>query len=373
MSLSRADRRWLGGLAAACALAAVVVGVPVALVEQASDEARRCLADAAERDVETCPAAEASLARLAHVPWVRRPATYRYEELRARLAVVAYERATVDAPDAAARARAAQLLLAHEAIVEEGSKRLTLEELGDPVHAPSVGALAALRGDRATLLDRWNNVGLWTVRVAALRAALLEADLQRVDAMAARYAEFDPRDADLRTAVGAALCLGDDPGRGLEMLARVPTDRASARHAAIARNWGEVRAVQEACADLASIEPPPMPLDGSAGVADAVEARAVLAMRLAQGPVEKADALGDLRELLSGAPAPGGPGLSPEVRHARASAASATPALPSSGIGGGSIEARSAHASCTARTSPQLRAIAAWRASARQALSLIHI
>lgn len=318
MRLSRADRQILLGLGAALALVTLVVGAPRLMLRRGTSLAHECLAAPAGRDDASCARAEADLARLADVPWTRHDATYRYEELRARRALAAYEEACFGFPDPVARARTGATLAIHEEIVGEGSKRLRLEELGPPIGAPDAGMTAHLRGDRATLLDRWDHVGGWPVRVAALRSALQDGELATADRIAARYAEFDPRDADLRTAVGAVLCLGPDPGRGLEVLARVPGDRAAERSAAIARHWGEVRAVQEACADLASIEPPPMPIERHAGIPDADELRATLALRLARGAEETREAIDVARDLLAEDPPPEGPGLSPRVASARA-------------------------------------------------------
>ncbi len=318
MRLSRADRTILAVLGGAVALAALVWGAPRLMLGRATQLAHRCLEAPAGKEDAHCARAEVDLARLAAVAWTKHDATYRYEELRARRALAAYDEATFGYPDPVARARTGAALAIHQEIVEDGSTRLILEDLGAPVGAPDAGRAAMLHGDRVTLLDRWDHVGGWPVRVAALRAALQEGDLVKVDTIAARYAEFDPRDAELRTTVGAALCLGPDPGRGLEILARVPADRAAERHAAIARNWGEVRAVQEVCADLASIEAPPMPIERHAGIPDADELRAVVMLRLAQGAEETREALIEVRDLLTEDPGPEGAGLIPRVDDARA-------------------------------------------------------
>jgi hypothetical protein len=321
MRLSRADRRVLIALAGVVLAAILVWRTPRAVLGHASGLAVLCLQSPLVDAVTArrCQDAEATFVRLSKVPWTRHDATYRYEELRARRAMIDYQEATAGTPDLEARTRAASILTGHQDIVEEGSQRIALEELGLPVGAPHAGKAAVARGDRATLLDRWDHVGLWSVRVHAMRAAMMEGDLARLDAIAARYAEFDPRDADLRTAVGAALCLGPDPGRGLQLLARVAGDRAAKRSAGMARNFGAERAVQEACADLASIEPPELPLDRDAGIADAVEVRAVQALRLARGELELKEARAEARALLLGDAGPVGPGLSPTVPHARAS------------------------------------------------------
>ena len=132
-----------------------------------------------------------------------------------------------------------------------GSKRITLEDLGASVSAPEVGRYAYEVGDRATLLRNAETLVEWPVRLHALQAALMEGDVPRALAIAKHYAGFYPSDEDLRTAVAAMLCIGDDPGRGLELLEQVQTGRSSLRHEGMARDFGEVRSLMMACAALA--------------------------------------------------------------------------------------------------------------------------
>ena len=181
-----------------------------------------------------------------------------------------------------------------------GSQRLVLDELGPAVAAPDVGKAATAIGDRRTLIDRHDDWGDLTVRIAAMRAALDEGDLTRAGTIAKRYADFDPRDEDLRATVAALLCLGDDPKRGLAMLPMVQNDRATKHHAAMVRNWGEVRAVIVACAARAGVEPPAKPFS-EAGRADAEEARAVQRIRLTKGDELREAGLAAIG-LLEGAP-----------------------------------------------------------------------
>src|SRR5262249_53435263 len=151
-------------------------------------------------------------------------------------------------PDAAARTRAADDLALAARIVHAGSQRISLDDLGPAVGAPDVGRSALLAGDRRTLLggaDGWEH---WSARLRTLEAALLEGDRARAAALGRRYAEFDPRDEDLRVAVASLLCLEGDARRGIDLLSTVQADRASQRHESWSRNWGEVRALLIACA-----------------------------------------------------------------------------------------------------------------------------
>lgn len=218
----------------------------------------------------------------------RHDATYLAEELWSRLMMAHYENASVGDPSFAAQEATAARVDEAQTTVEKGSQRLTFEDLGELVPAPHLGKMAQSLGDRRTLLARYDENGLWSVRVAILRAGLLEGDLPRVEKIARRYLDWDPRDADLRTTMAAAFCLGSDPARGLELFTRVPTDRAERRYAGIQRNFGEVAAVMEACAARAGVDAPTPPPTGSAGIADAEEARLFTDVRLAkEGPLRE--------------------------------------------------------------------------------------
>jgi hypothetical protein len=233
----------------------------------------------------------------ARVPWTKRDATLAAEELEARRAIDAYVDAAVGAPEQAAlAAHAAWVDRAHDRVAE-GSGRLWLEELGPRVASPSLGELAASLGDRPRLLERSERFDAWPVRVAVLDAAMLEADFNHVDEIARRYAEWDPRDADLRTHVGASLCLGT-PTLGLELLERVPSDRAAKRSANIARDYGEVWAVTLACAARAGVVAPEPPASGSAGIADRPEIWLTTALRTTKDPSRRARHLNEAIERL---------------------------------------------------------------------------
>ena len=214
------------------------------------------------------------------IPWTSTAARYRAEELGVRSILASYTDAAVGRPDAGALTRAAEGVVAAEKVVQGGSQRVALEELGRAVGAPDLGRSAMLLGDRRTLVARADHWSHWTVRLRALEAALLEGDPTRALEIARHYAEFDPRDEDLRVTIASMFCLAGREKQGLELFTVVQAERASQRHEAWTRNWGAVRAAMVACAARAGLPPPPRPerLDGGAG--DLPEVRAVLHLRL---------------------------------------------------------------------------------------------
>ncbi|XXX80534.1 hypothetical protein WMF30_17375 [Sorangium sp. So ce134] len=315
--------RWQRPLVLVLATAAVALLVfalltPVAVVFAGRRSAAACLAAIEAPRGPALPDCRPEIRWFAlpsRLPWTYAAASALAEELGVRTAVAEYVDAAVGRPDRAALALAAEAVATAEATVAAGSRRITFDELGPARGAPSLAREAARLGDRRALLeqpDRWPD---WHVRVHALRAALAEGDLQRALAIARGYAGMDPRDEDLRTTVAALLCLGAgaDAKRGVELLTLTQSDRASKRHAGMARNWGEVRAVLVACAARAGVEPPPMPEDAEAGVADAVEARLAQRARLAAARADAAEAkrhaVRAIRDLLASAAA-----LDPDAR-----------------------------------------------------------
>ncbi|WP_437736679.1 hypothetical protein [Sorangium sp. So ce1335] len=272
--------------AATAALVALALLGPVAMVLVGERRAAACLASIEAPRGPALPDCRPGIRWFAlpsRLPWTHRAASAHAEELGARAAVAAYIDAAVGRPDRAALAGATEAVETAEAVVAAGSARITFDALGPACGAPRLGREAARLGDRRTLLgqpDRWPD---WHVRVHTLRAALAEGDVERAIAIARGYAVMDPRDEDLRTTIGAILCLGDgaEAKRGIELLTLNQDDRASKRHAGMARDWGEVRAVLVACAARAGVEPSPMPEAAEAGVADAVEARLAQRARLA--------------------------------------------------------------------------------------------
>jgi hypothetical protein len=273
---------WLFGLAAVLAAAA-----PFVALRRSTSRATECIARFEKPRgprLPDCSADIPELSRLAKLPFLRHDTTYRAEELWSRIMMAEYVNASVGNPDPRTRAQTAGFVDQAETVVERGSQRIQLDDLGPAVAAPHLGKLASSLGDRRTLVDHYDWWGLWSVRVHAIQAALLEGDLDKAGAMARRYYDWDPRDPDLRTAMGAALCLGPDLHEGLDLLTRVPGDRAEKRYAAIARNYGEVLAVMEACAAKAGVDAPAPPSETRAGIADVPEARMVQDLRLVKVP-----------------------------------------------------------------------------------------
>jgi hypothetical protein len=265
-------------------LAAIALAAPYASVAFGARRAEACLerfqAVRSPSERPDCGPEMRWFITPSRILWTRETASYRGEELHARIAVATYLDAAVGWPDKTVLAQAAEGLSGAEKVVKDGSQRVSMEDLGRSVGSPNLGRAAVLVGDRATLLGRaeeWND---WHVRLHTLRAALIEGDVPLAIRTAKRYAEFDPRDEDLRIGVAALLCLGEDARRGLELMTSAQDDRASRRYAAMARDWGDVRLLIVACATRAGLTPPPRPEAPEAGQGDKLEARAALRLRL---------------------------------------------------------------------------------------------
>lgn len=297
-------------------LAIAGVAVPIVELDLGTTRARACVASYEEPRGVALPDCRREMPWFvvpSRVPWTATPARYRAEELGARIAINTYVDTLVGRPDPQALGGAAEALEASAQTLRKGSQRLALEELGRTVGAPNLGRAAALYGDRRTLLARFDRWDDWDLRQRALEAALMEGDLAQAREIARRYAAFDPRDEDLRTAVAATLCLGEpaEAKRGMELLTLVQNDRAEHKHEAWSRSWGEVRAVMVACARRAGVAPPPRPERSDAGQADADELRAALRLRLATEkgstaePGERRDAALAAVELLGRPRSPG--------------------------------------------------------------------
>ncbi len=268
-------------------MVAVAALVPSVLVEIGTRRARACIASYAEPRGPALPDCRVEIKWFvlpSRIPWTAIPARYRAEELSARIAIAEYTDALVGHPDRAAIDAATPRVEAAAKSLAQGSRRLALEELGRTVGAPDVGRTAVIYGDRATLLAAFDEVPEWHMRVRAIEDAWMEGDAARAVTIAKRYADFSPWDDDLRTTVGATLCLGDAGPRGLGLLTLVQTERAAHRHESWARNWGDERAVTVACAARAKVPPPASPERGEGGQADALEARSALRLRLMNEP-----------------------------------------------------------------------------------------
>jgi hypothetical protein len=280
--VTRASKRRLKTIAGSLLIAAALLW-PYLWVEIGTRRARECLAAYERPRVEApgdCLGDLYWFVTPSRIPWTKTAASYRAEEISMRVAIGAFMDAAVGRPSRAGLGRAGEALdRAHKAI-RAGSTRVELYELGRAVRTPDLGYYADLVGDRATLLAKGDHWLDWKVRLRTLEAALLEADLTRASILAKGYAGTDPADEDLRVAVAAALCLGGEPERALPLLETVQNDRAKERHAAIARNYGEVRAALVACAAKAGKSPPPKPESSEAGSLDREEVRAALQLRL---------------------------------------------------------------------------------------------
>jgi hypothetical protein len=250
----------------------------------------------------------------AKVSYTRHDATYRAEELYARIAMNRYLDAAVGVPDPDRLHATSFGVQRAQKVLEDGSQRISLEELGPVVGSPHLGKLAASIGDRTALLRQPDFYGHWSVRVLVLEAALLEGDVDLAGDIAEGYADWDPRDADLRTGVGSLLCI-TNPRRGLEILDRVPKDRADRRYANIQRNFGEVMAVIAACAAKLGQDSPPLPPLNGAGEADADDVRLLGALRLAEGEPRGNAMVDRALDRLQGE---GSAGVDPKVPFARA-------------------------------------------------------
>lgn len=279
------------GLALLVGLAALAFAAPYASVAHGTKRSAACLerfqAPRSPSERPDCGPEMRWFITPSRLPWTRDAASYRGEELYSRIAIATYFDAAVGWPNKATLAQAAIGLHGAEKVVKDGSQRVSMEDLGPSIGSPNLGRTAVRVGDRATLLDRAEEWTDWHVRLHTLRAALIEGDLPRAVRLAKRYAEFDPRDEDLRVAVAALLCLGDDAKRGIDFLMSIQDDRASRRYAAMARDWGDVRLLIVACAARAGLTPPPKPESPEAGQGDKLEARAALRLRLiaADGPL----------------------------------------------------------------------------------------
>lgn len=282
--------------------------VPEWFLHRGTQQARECFSRYAEpRGPETPPCGEAlkSLRIPARFPWTTNRARYRIEEIGARIAHYEYVEAAVGKPDQEALTRGAEAIEHQAMVVQNGTTRPSLKDLGPSVGSPDPGREADEIGDYHTLLERGEQWFNWRVRLSTMRAALLAGDLEKTKSLAKRYAVDDPRDPDIRSAVAAVLCMGPDREKGAEMLVFMQDDRASRKYEGMTRDYGEVRALLTACLALRNLPPPPLPKRTDAGSADATEQRALLRLRLAGTPAGDASqpaAIATVTRLLDGGP-----------------------------------------------------------------------
>ena len=295
---------WVGGaFVGLLAMFGAAFASPELMLRKATRDARTCVAAVtAPRGPELpdCAPGVEAFAWPASINYTEHDATYRAEELRGRIAMDRYIDAAVGHPNADALATRALDVKSAQEMMDGGSRRVSLEELGPAVVAPHMGKLASLYGDRMTLIDHFEYYGLWHTRRDALEAAVLEADFDEVDRIAHQLGEWNVREADLRSATGAALCI-TAPSEGHALLATMPVTRSEKRYANIQRDYGEIFAALKACAAKAGQDPPERPSSYNAGLLDAVAQNALTELRLAEGDGKLAEPLADAGRLLSSA------------------------------------------------------------------------
>ncbi len=263
----------------------VIFAIPLISVEIGTRRAIQCLARyQAPHPPSERPSCEDHMqwfVRPSRISWTRHNATYRAEEFYARMAFFDYLDASVAVPNSARQKETAKRLLEVEGIVKKGSARHSMEDLGpSAIGAPNLGRAALLVSDQTTLLTDSERFSDWHVRLRVLHTALAQGNDALAFDIAKRFAVWDPSHEELRAAVAAMLCIGNEQARGIELLKTMQDDRAARRYAAMARNWGDIRALIVACAARKNIQPPPAPESPQAGQGDRVELRAVLRLKL---------------------------------------------------------------------------------------------
>ena len=168
---------------------AVYSALPLVRMRMAKATAMACLAGYDKPrgpKLPDCSAPIQEFSKLARVSYVHHDATYRAEELWARIMVAEYENASIGSPDPKVRNDTAKFVDDAETVLDKGSQRILLDELGQVIAAPHLGQLASSLGDRRTLVDHFDWWSQWSVRVHAIRAALVEGDLGKASQIAAR-------------------------------------------------------------------------------------------------------------------------------------------------------------------------------------------
>ncbi len=317
-----------GWLYLACLVALLAWFVrPEYMVRRARDHARACLAQTRAPRGPTLPSC-AQIVREFDMPtdyrYTRHDATYRAEELLARVAIDRYLDGAVGDPSPERLYDGSLHVQRLQGVVERGSRRISLEDLGPTVPSPHLGKMASALGDRSALLEHQDDFKLWYLKRDVIEAGLLEADFDAVRDAALRYQDINPTEADLRTTLGAVLCI-TSPDEGFELLADIPAQRAEKRYANIQRNYGEMFAVLEACAWKVGADEPQAPRESNAGEADAAEVRLLTRLRKSAPGPDRKRRVSAASELLRGDSA--GQKLDPKALYARGMLLSAILAL----------------------------------------------
>lgn len=291
--------RWFWLLVILGALGFIVA--PEVAVRRARARATRCLAEAKEKGlpvVKSCGPIVRDFDYPTKTWYTRHDATYRAEELIARIAIQRYQEAAIGDPDPVRLAEAANEMKRTQELVDAGSRRISLEELGPAVGAPHLGKLASAVGDRAALIGNPAYFGLWYTRRDVVEATMIEADFEHVDWLATKYAHAKPTDADLKSILGAALCIAS-PEEGFALLKEMPAQRAGKRYENLQRNFGELFAVLEACAAKLGEFPQSMPANEGAGVGDLPMLRRLTELRVSLPGEDRASRVARAKEILS--------------------------------------------------------------------------
>lgn len=233
----------------------------------------------------------------------RHDATYRSEELLARSAIDRYVDGAVGNPDAERLARGALTARYAQSLMEDGSQRLLLDELGPAVGAPHIGKLATNLGDRARLLEYGDEQRLWYLRRDVLEAAIVEGELDRATELAIAWSADEKIEADLLTEMGALLCI-TSPMDGYRLLTGVCEKRADKRGENIQRNYGELFAVYYACAAKAGVPAPTLPDESGGGDPDVRELRRLTELRAQPSEPALARTLNRVVDTLMNDPSP---------------------------------------------------------------------
>jgi len=258
--------------------ALVTVGPMIALMF-AARQSRSCFESIEQprgAQLPDCSGQLSLLAALQKVPWTARAAQRAHEEVVARVAVMGYLDAAIGDPSSDVLVARFEELRPAAQLLDKGTARLRLDELGPSISTPDPGGLAQSAGDRRSLDAHALSWTQHYVVTRAIEVALIEGRLERAVRLARHYAGRP--NTDLRARVAALLCIGGDTKRGLGQVIEVEGNRAESRSANYSRHFGGVRVVIEACSQLAEAIAPDVPAYGHAGLWD--QRPRVMALRM---------------------------------------------------------------------------------------------
>ncbi len=257
-----------------------MVALIASLQERTLRSVGTCVSEHHLQSLEPCREGLRLLHLTKHLPYFRAVATAALEEFEVRAQNANVILHAAGTPDAGALRGAWSTYSDTADRLRKGTGQLSFELLGEPVGALDPGHMMMRTGALQELVQRARQFEAWDVRLAALRAAILTEGEEEVRGLGAYFASWDPREDELRSGLGAALCLRGEPARGLEFLRTIQNDRAERRYAAMSRDWGDIRLMILACATKANLTIPEAPFDATAGVNNAEVAQsAFLASR----------------------------------------------------------------------------------------------